>query len=72
MYRGAEPASGAVSASGAEPASGAVSARDRAFYAGKVAAARFFAANVLPKLAAERAIVEATDNALMDLDESAF
>jgi alkylation response protein AidB-like acyl-CoA dehydrogenase len=45
---------------------------ERAFYTGKVAAARFFARTVLPKLAAERQIAEATDNDLMDLDESAF
>jgi hypothetical protein len=46
--------------------------RDRAFYEGKVAAARFFAQNVLPKLAAERAIAEAVDLDVMDLDEAAF
>jgi alkylation response protein AidB-like acyl-CoA dehydrogenase len=51
---------------------GAVSAKDKAFYEGKVAGAQFFARNVLPKLAAERAIVEATDLSVMDLDESAF
>ncbi|HET9897444.1 MAG TPA: acyl-CoA dehydrogenase [Streptosporangiaceae bacterium] len=45
---------------------------DTAFYTGKVAAARFFAANVLPKLAAEREIAEATSNDLMDLPEAAF
>ena len=49
-----------------------VSAKDRSFYAGKVAAARFFATTVLPRISAERATAEATDNALMDLDESAF
>jgi alkylation response protein AidB-like acyl-CoA dehydrogenase len=48
------------------------SGRDKAFYEGKVAAARFFARQVLPKLAAERAIAEATDTALMELDEAAF
>ncbi len=51
---------------------GPVSATDQAFYEGKVAAAQFFARTVLPKLAAERAIAEATDLSLMDLDESAF
>jgi len=45
---------------------------DRAFYEGKVAAAQFFARNVLPKLTAERAIAEATDLSLMDLSEEAF
>ena len=46
--------------------------RDEAFYRGKVAAARFFARQVLPRLAAERAMAEATDNDLMDLDEASF
>jgi alkylation response protein AidB-like acyl-CoA dehydrogenase len=46
--------------------------RDRDFYQGKVAAASFFARTVLPRLASERAIAEATDNALMDVPESAF
>ncbi len=48
------------------------SARDRDFYEGKIAAASFFARTVLPRIAAERAIAEATDNALMDVPESAF
>ena len=48
------------------------SASDRAFYAGKVAAARFFAATVLPRLAAEREIAEATTLDLMELPEEAF
>ncbi|HEU5038793.1 MAG TPA: acyl-CoA dehydrogenase [Nocardioides sp.] len=46
--------------------------KDTAFYEGKVAAAQFFARNVLPKLSAERAIAEGIDLELMDLDESAF
>ena len=46
--------------------------RDKAFYKGKVAAARFFAAQMLPLLAAQRAVAEAVDNALMDLPEAAF
>jgi len=46
--------------------------RDAAFYAGKVSAARFFAATRLPLLSAERAVAEATDLDLMDLDEAAF
>ncbi|TAM85894.1 MAG: acyl-CoA dehydrogenase [Jatrophihabitans sp.] len=45
---------------------------DRAFYAGKPAVARFFAQTVLPELSARRQIVEATDNALMELDEASF
>jgi alkylation response protein AidB-like acyl-CoA dehydrogenase len=49
-----------------------LSESEQAFYTGKIAAASFFARQVLPKIAAERAIAEATDNDLMDLDESAF
>ncbi|MFP5335400.1 MAG: acyl-CoA dehydrogenase [Actinomycetes bacterium] len=48
------------------------SGKDRAFYEGKVAAAQFFARTVLPRLTAERAIAEATDTSLMDVDEAAF
>jgi alkylation response protein AidB-like acyl-CoA dehydrogenase len=51
---------------------GSPTAADTAFYQGKVAAASFFAKQVLPKLAAERAIAEATDNEMMDVDEAAF
>jgi alkylation response protein AidB-like acyl-CoA dehydrogenase len=49
-----------------------LSEADTAFYTGKIAAARFFARQALPKLSAERAITEATDNALMDVPEEAF
>jgi len=49
-----------------------VSGSDLAFYQGKVAAARFFAATVLPELAARRAVAEASDLELMELDEAAF
>jgi hypothetical protein len=45
---------------------------DRAFYEGKVAAAAFFAATVLPRLSAEREIAEATSLDLMDVPEEAF
>ena len=48
------------------------SGADTAFYAGKVAAASFFAKTVLPRLASERQVAESTDLALMDLDEAAF
>ncbi|MGH3283135.1 MAG: acyl-CoA dehydrogenase, partial [Streptosporangiaceae bacterium] len=47
-------------------------APDRDFYAGKLAAARFFAATVLPRLAAERIVAEETTLDLMDLPEGAF
>ncbi|MET4077848.1 acyl-CoA dehydrogenase [Janibacter sp. UYMM211] len=46
--------------------------KDVDFYTGKIAAARFFATQVLPRLASERAIAEATDNALMEVPEAAF
>ncbi len=46
--------------------------RDKPFYLGKIAAAKFFARTVLPALTPQRAITEATDNALMDLPEEAF
>ncbi len=52
-------------------AAGATGA-DKAFYTGKVAAARFFARTVLPRIASERAIAEATDNALMEVPEDSF
>jgi Acetyl-CoA dehydrogenase C-terminal like len=52
--------------------SGRADARDRAFYEGKVAAARFFATTVLPELSARRAVAERVDNALMDVSETAF
>ncbi|MHA6620461.1 acyl-CoA dehydrogenase [Pseudonocardia sp. DLS-67] len=57
----------ALVALGGEP-----SARDTAFYEGKVGAARFFAKTVLPQLTAQRAVVEATDDSLMELPEAAF
>ncbi len=49
-----------------------LSESEQRFYEGKVASARWFARTVLPKLAAERAIAEATDLTVMDLPESAF
>ncbi|TDQ55269.1 acyl-CoA dehydrogenase [Actinorugispora endophytica] len=45
---------------------------DRDFYTGKIAAARFFADQVLPRLAVERRIAERTTLDLMDVPESAF
>jgi len=52
--------------------SGEVSEKDRYFYEGKLAATRFFTAQVLPRLTSDRTIVEQTDNALMEVDEAAF
>ena len=51
---------------------GEVSPKDQLFYQGKVAAAQFFARNILPELSTRRVIVESTDNTLMDLPEGAF
>ncbi|MDT0307121.1 acyl-CoA dehydrogenase [Streptomyces sp. DSM 44917] len=48
------------------------SAKDRPFYQGKIAAAKHFAATVLPGVALAKTIAEATDLSLMDLDEAAF
>ena len=51
---------------------GGLTPSDQAFYQGKLAAAGFFAATVLPRLAAEREIVEATSLDPMELPEDAF
>ncbi|MBX7269845.1 acyl-CoA dehydrogenase [Micromonospora sp. Llam7] len=51
---------------------GEVSAADQAFYTGKVAAARFFAREVLPRIGADRRIIEGADLDIMDLPEEAF
>jgi alkylation response protein AidB-like acyl-CoA dehydrogenase len=51
---------------------GEVSAADKAFYEGKVAAARFFVREVLPRIGADRRIIQATTLDLMDLPEEAF
>ncbi|CAL9501992.1 3-methylmercaptopropionyl-CoA dehydrogenase [Nocardiopsis dassonvillei] len=45
---------------------------DKDFYTGKIAAARFFADQVLPRVAAERRIAENVTNDLMEVPESAF
>ena len=50
----------------------AISAADRAFYEGKVASARFFAREVLPRLSSDRRIVEGTTLDIMELPEEAF
>ena len=60
---------------GAEVALGKVdgaSDDDKAFYNGKIAAARWFATNELPLLTATRGIVSGLGNELMELDEAAF
>ena len=45
--------------------------KDKDFYEGKVVTAKWFAQNRLPLLAAERAIAETTDDAIMSLPEEA-
>ncbi len=64
LLRGAEVALTALA--------GDVSADDKAFYEGKVAAAQFFAREVLPKISTELKIAETTDLSLMDLPEASF
>jgi alkylation response protein AidB-like acyl-CoA dehydrogenase len=49
-----------------------VSPADRYFYEGKVAAARFFVREVLPRVGADRRIIENTTLDVMDLAEEAF
>ena len=49
-----------------------VSDADRLFYEGKIASARFFAREVLPRLTSDKVIVERTTLDVMDLPEEAF
>ena len=49
-----------------------LSPADKYFYEGKVAAARFFAREVLPRVGADRRIIENTNLDIMDLPEEAF
>ncbi|MFC8492539.1 acyl-CoA dehydrogenase [Streptomyces sp. NPDC057235] len=56
----------------AEKLAAGASGKDVPFYQGKIAAAKFFAANVLPGVSTERALAEAVEGSLMDLDEAAF
>ncbi|MFC7812985.1 acyl-CoA dehydrogenase [Streptomyces olivaceus] len=48
------------------------SGKDKPFYAGKIAAAKFFAANVLPGVTLARKVAEGVELDLMELDEAAF
>ncbi|HJR90696.1 MAG TPA: acyl-CoA dehydrogenase [Aeromicrobium sp.] len=64
LLRGAEVALAALDAG--------ATGSDKDFYEGKVAAASFFARNVLPKLAGERVIAENIDDSIMSLSEAAF
>ncbi|MET7337013.1 acyl-CoA dehydrogenase [Nonomuraea sp. NPDC005650] len=56
----------------AEVALAKLTAGDDPFYLGKVAGASFFAKTVLPRLAAERRVLESTGQELMELPEEAF
>jgi alkylation response protein AidB-like acyl-CoA dehydrogenase len=49
-----------------------LSEADRQFYTGKVGAARFFAHEILPRIGADRRIIESTSLDAMELDEAAF
>jgi alkylation response protein AidB-like acyl-CoA dehydrogenase len=71
LQRQAEVALAALGRDGTTDHSG-LSDADRSFYAGKIASARFFAREVLPRLASDRHIVDATTLDLMDLPESAL
>ncbi len=62
----------ALAALGGEVDAKALSTGDVAFYEGKVAVASYFARTVLPELTARRAVTEAEDNTIMELDEAAF
>lgn len=46
--------------------------KDADFYSGKIAAAKFFVRNYLPHIAADRKIIETTDNSIMEISEAAF
>ncbi len=45
---------------------------EKSFYEGKIAAASFFAKNMLPMLTSTRGIIENLDNEIMELNEAAF
>ena len=46
--------------------------KDEDFFQGKIAAAKFFVANYLPHIAADRVIVENSDNSIMEISEGSF
>ena len=48
------------------------SEKEKPFYEGKIAAAKFFVEHVLPYIAVDRAVIEKTDSAIMELPENAF
>ena len=50
----------------------AASSSDKHFFQGKVATATFFAKNMLPRLAAQRRVIESIDDDIMRVSEDAF
>ncbi|HUG86207.1 MAG TPA: acyl-CoA dehydrogenase [Euzebya sp.] len=76
LFNLAELVIGWLSLRGAEVAltalSGEVSSGDRAFYEGKVTAARWFVHNVLPQLTSRREIMAATSMDVMEMSDAAF
>jgi len=70
LARHAEVAARALD--GARVSDSTVSGADRDFYAGKLAAARFFTTTVLPRLESDRKVIEQATNDLMDIPEAAF
>ena len=46
--------------------------KDKDFFTGKIASAKFFCLNYLPHITADRKIVEGTDSSIMEIPESAF
>ena len=46
--------------------------KDKDFFTGKIASAKFFCLNYLPHITADRKIVEGTDGAIMEIPENAF
>lgn len=51
---------------------GGLSDADKAFYEGKVASARFFCAEVLPRIGSDRRVIESSSLAIMEMSEDAF
>jgi alkylation response protein AidB-like acyl-CoA dehydrogenase len=64
--------SGIAHAALANLAASSAAKNDTAFYQGKIAVATFFAENMLPKLTAQRTIIESIDDEIMRLSEDAF
>jgi alkylation response protein AidB-like acyl-CoA dehydrogenase len=51
---------------------GGATKSDEAFYRGKIATAAFFTKNMLPKLTAQRKVIDSLDDEIMRLSEEAF